>query len=195
MNLTKPARRSKQMRNSKRSPRHAQAVSPALSDDSGLCVNALGGEPGIFSARWAGPDKDFRVAMEKVEAELKARGAADRAAHFTCALTLAWPDGHVETFEGYAHGSLVWPPRGEKGFGYDPVFMPQGYDITFGEMGRTRETRHEPPGRGLPPIDKREFQFPTEQSSGALGHEDPGPRARLWSLRALAFLRCQMPIL
>lgn len=107
---------------------------PALADDSGLCVDGLGGEPGIYSARWAGSAKHFAVAMEKVEQELGARKAATRAAHFTCALTLAWPDGHVETFEGYVHGSLVWPPRGDKGFGYDPVFEPEGFDITFGEM-------------------------------------------------------------
>jgi len=107
---------------------------PALADDSGLCVEGLGGEPGIYSARWAGPAKDFGKAMEKVEAELSARDAKTRAAHFTCALTLAWPDGHVETFEGFVHGSLAWPPRGDKGFGYDPVFVPEGLDITFGEM-------------------------------------------------------------
>jgi len=107
---------------------------PALSDDSGLCVEALGGEPGIYSARWAGPDKDFSVAMGKVEAELEARGATDFAAHFTCALSLAWPDGHLETFEGYVYGSLVWPPRGKGGFGYDPIFEPNGHNITFGEM-------------------------------------------------------------
>jgi len=108
--------------------------SPALADDSGLCVAGLGGEPGIYSARWAGPAKDFGKAMEKVEAELAARDAKTRAAHFTCALTLAWPDGHVETFEGFVHGSLAWPPRGDNGFGYDPVFVPEGLDITFGEM-------------------------------------------------------------
>jgi len=107
---------------------------PALADDSGLCVDGLGGEPGIYSARWAGPSKDFAIAMEKVEQELKAHKATTRAAHFTCALSLAWPDGHVETFEGYVHGSLVWPPRGQQGFGYDPVFEPDGFDITFGEM-------------------------------------------------------------
>jgi len=107
---------------------------PALADDSGLCVDALNGEPGIYSARWAGPSKDFSVAMKKVEDELAARNAKTRAAHFTCALTLAWPDGHVETFEGYVRGQLTWPPRGDKGFGYDPVFVPNGFDITFGEM-------------------------------------------------------------
>ena len=104
---------------------------PALSDDSGLCVDALGGDPGIYSARWAGPDKDFRIAMDKVHAALD--GHVSRA-HFVCALCLAWPDGHMETVEGRVDGEIVWPPRGEKGFGYDPVFRPDGHDITFGEM-------------------------------------------------------------
>jgi len=106
---------------------------PALADDSGLVVEALGGEPGIHSARWAGPGKDFMVAMEKVEAGLK--GKANRRAHFACVLALAWPDGHLESFEGRVDGALVWPPRGDKGFGYDPVFVADGHDITFGEMG------------------------------------------------------------
>ncbi len=108
---------------------------PALSDDSGLAVAALGGDPGIYSARWAGPEKDFTVAMQKVKDALTALGKdVDRRAKFVCALTLAWPDGHCETFEGEVHGALIWPPRGDKGFGYDPVFMPTGHDITFGEM-------------------------------------------------------------
>jgi len=104
---------------------------PALSDDSGLCVDALGGDPGIYSARWAGPDKDFRIAMEKVHAALDGRHSR---AHFICALCLAWPDGHMETVEGRVDGEIVWPPRGEKGFGFDPIFRPDGHDITFGEM-------------------------------------------------------------
>ncbi|MBA17564.1 MAG: non-canonical purine NTP pyrophosphatase, RdgB/HAM1 family [Sphingomonas sp.] len=113
---------------------------PALADDSGLCVEALNNEPGIFSARWAGPDKDFRFAMERVERELGAKGPeASRDAHFVCALALAWPDGHVEWFEGRVDGTLVWPPRGDKGFGYDPVFQPIGEDITFGEMDPDRK--------------------------------------------------------
>lgn len=110
---------------------------PALADDSGLVVSALDGAPGIYSARWAGPAKDFSVAMARVEEELagqQADGNTDRRAHFTCALSLAWPDGHVETFEGQVHGVMVWPPRGERGFGYDPVFQADGHDITFGEM-------------------------------------------------------------
>lgn len=105
---------------------------PALSDDSGLAVAALDGAPGIYSARWAGPGKDFGIAMKRVNTEMA--GDPDRRAHFVCALCLAWPDGHVEIFEGKVHGELVWPPRGTKGFGYDPMFRPGGYDITFGEM-------------------------------------------------------------
>lgn len=116
----------------------AQASSlPALSDDSGLEVEALGGAPGIYSARWAGPDKDFSIAMEKVERALAEKGATDadaRRANFTCALTLAWPDGRCDTFEGKVYGMLVWPPRGSKGFGYDPIFVAEGQDVTFGEM-------------------------------------------------------------
>ena len=106
---------------------------PALSDDSGLCVDALGGAPGIYSARWAGPEKDFSVAMARVQKELEATGQAPTA-HFICALTLAWPDDYMTTFVGRVDGHLIWPPRGDKGFGYDPVFIPNGYDISFGEM-------------------------------------------------------------
>ena len=107
---------------------------PALSDDSGLCVDALGGEPSIYSARWAGPRKDFRLAMQKVHERLGESGSQDRTAHFVCALALAWPDGHAESFEGRVTGQLVWPPRGTLGFGYDPIFVPEGHTITFGEM-------------------------------------------------------------
>ena len=105
---------------------------PALADDSGLCVNALGGEPGIYSARWAGPNKDFNIAMTRVADELGDH--EDRSAYFVCALCLAWPDGHTEAFQGEVHGNLVWPARGDLGFGYDPMFIPTGFDITFGEM-------------------------------------------------------------
>jgi XTP/dITP diphosphohydrolase len=105
---------------------------PALADDSGLAVAALGGAPGIYSARWAGPDGDFAAAMRRVEREIAGKG--DRRAHFVCALALCWPDGHCETFEGRVDGTLVWPPRGERGFGYDPVFLPDGGTETFGEM-------------------------------------------------------------
>jgi XTP/dITP diphosphohydrolase len=104
----------------------------ALADDSGLVVPALGGAPGIYSARWAGPDKDFRPAMQRVQREL---GPQDRRAHFVAVLALAWPDGGEATWRGEAHGRLVWPPRGERGFGYDPMFVPDGYEATFGEMG------------------------------------------------------------
>ena len=104
----------------------------ALADDSGLQVAALEGRPGICSARWAGPEKDFRVAMRRVEEALS--GLDNRRANFACALALCWPDGHMETFEGFVFGSLVWPPRGEKGFGYDPMFAADGHDVTFGEM-------------------------------------------------------------
>jgi XTP/dITP diphosphohydrolase len=105
---------------------------PALADDSGLVVPALGGAPGVYSARWAGPEKDFRVAMERVQRELG--GSPDRRACFICALAMAWPDGHVESFEGRVDGTLVWPPRGSRGFGYDPMFLPEGGTLTFGEM-------------------------------------------------------------
>lgn len=105
---------------------------PALADDSGLAVAALDGAPGIYSARWAGPEKDFALAMRRVEEALGPD--ADRAAAFVCALALAWPDGHMELFEGRVDGRLVWPPRGERGFGYDPIFLPEGGARTFGEM-------------------------------------------------------------
>jgi XTP/dITP diphosphohydrolase len=115
---------------------------PALADDSGLCVDALDGAPGLFSADWA-VNKDFRPAMERVERELRRRAAlapGERRAHFVSALVIAWPDGHEELFEGRVHGQLVWPARGEKGFGYDPMFQPEEHDMTFGEM--TAEEKH-----------------------------------------------------
>ena len=110
---------------------------PSLADDSGLAVDALGGEPGIYSARWAGPSKDFNAAMARVEERLRQDGAAvpeRRTARFVCALCLAWPDGHTGEFEGEVAGTMVWPPRGDRGFGYDPAFLPAGYRETFGEM-------------------------------------------------------------
>jgi XTP/dITP diphosphohydrolase len=110
---------------------------PALADDSGLAVDALGGAPGIYAARWAGPDKDFGMAMERVERELQEAGATTpetRRANFVCALALAGTDDCHHIFIGRVFGHLVWPPRGDRGFGYDPVFVPEGYDITFGEM-------------------------------------------------------------
>jgi XTP/dITP diphosphohydrolase len=105
---------------------------PALADDSGLVVPALDGAPGIHSARWAGPERDFARAMALVEERL--RGKSDRRAHFVAVLALAWPDGHVECFRGEVHGDLVFPPRGKRGFGYDPIFVPAGGSETFGEM-------------------------------------------------------------
>jgi XTP/dITP diphosphohydrolase len=110
---------------------------PSLADDSGLCVEALGGAPGIRSARWAGPERDFERAMRLVEEKLQAAGAVeprDRRAQFVCALALALPEGAVETFVGRVHGALIWPPRGSQGFGYDPIFLPDGHERTFGEM-------------------------------------------------------------
>src|SRR2546428_325252 len=104
---------------------------PALADDSGLVVPALGGAPGIYSARWAGPSKDFRIAMARVQQEL---GDRDRSAQFVAVLALAWPDGEVALFRGEVQGQLTWPPRGERGFGYDPIFVPNGYQMTFGEL-------------------------------------------------------------
>jgi XTP/dITP diphosphohydrolase len=112
---------------------------PALSDDSGLAVTALGGEPGIYSARWAGEPRDFYRAMQKVEDALAASGSDDRSARFVCALAVVWPDGQEAVFEGDVHGHLVWPPRGDRGFGYDPVFVAQGETITFGEMDPDRK--------------------------------------------------------
>ena len=105
---------------------------PALADDSGLVVPALDGAPGIYSGRWAGPGRDFARAMALVEERL--RGKSDRRAHFVAVLALAWPDGHVECFRGEVHGDLVFPPRGQRGFGYDPIFVPAGGSETFGEM-------------------------------------------------------------
>lgn len=112
---------------------------PALADDSGLAVDGLGGDPGIYSARWAGPAKDFTAAMALVNERLGAN--PDRGGRFVCALALAWPDGHCETFEGVVDGDLVWPPRGLAGFGYDPMFQPKGHAITFGEMAP--QAKHE----------------------------------------------------
>lgn len=106
----------------------------AIADDSGLSVAALGGQPGIYSARWAGPGKDFALAMRKVEARLEEAGADDVSAWFTSALAVAWPEGPAVVVEGRVDGTLVFPPRGDRGFGYDPIFMPEGFTETFGEM-------------------------------------------------------------
>lgn len=107
---------------------------PALADDSGLEVSALDGRPGVESARWAGPERDFQFAMTRIEAALRKAASKDRSARFVCALALAWPDGHNEVFEGAVRGRLAFPPRGAKGFGYDPIFVPDGEQFTFGEM-------------------------------------------------------------
>jgi XTP/dITP diphosphohydrolase len=123
---------------------------PAFADDSGLAVDALGGAPGIHSARWAGKNKNFNAAMAQIERLLQERGATQpskRAAHFVSALCVAWPDGHTEEVEARVDGTLVWPPRGTAGFGYDPMFLPDGHGRTFGEM--TSIEKH-----GLPPLGK-----------------------------------------
>ena len=107
---------------------------PALADDSGLWVNALNGEPGIYSARWAGPARDFRIAMARIEKDLREKNATDFSAKFVCALSIALPRGEIRSFEGEVHGSLTFPPRGARGFGYDPIFIPDRGQETFGEM-------------------------------------------------------------
>jgi XTP/dITP diphosphohydrolase len=125
---------------------------PAFADDSGLVIDALGGEPGIHSARWAGETKDFRGAMNRIQTLLIERGAKSpeqRRAHFIAALCLAWPDGHVEEFEGRVDGVAVWPPRGDAGFGYDPLFLPDGFDRTFGQMSAEEKHGLPPKGKGL----------------------------------------------
>lgn len=127
----------------------AQATKlPAFADDSGIVVDALDGAPGIFSARWAGPNKDFAAAMAQIERLLQERGATTpdkRKAHFVSALCVAWPDGHLEEVDARVDGTLVWPPRGTAGFGYDPMFLPDGYNRTFGEMESIEK-------HGLPPL-------------------------------------------
>ena len=128
------------------------ANEPAFADDSGLMVDALNGEPGIHSARWAGPEKDFRLAMNEVQTRLMKVGAKAperRRAQFVSALCVTWPDGHVEEFEAQVRGTLVWPPRGNLGFGYDPMFLPDGQAQTFGEMSAEDKHSLPPRGRGL----------------------------------------------
>ncbi len=136
------------------------ATMPALADDSGLCIDALDGAPGIYSARWAGPDKDFTAAMARIDTLLRQRGAlgqAARRARFTAALALVWPDGRCETVEGEVRGAIVYPPRGGRGFGYDPVFLPDGHDRTFGEM--TAEEKHGIPADGSDALSHRARAF------------------------------------
>jgi len=130
----------------------AASNGPAFSDDSGLVVDALDGAPGIHSARWAGPGKDFGAAMRRVDQLLRERGATrpeQRTAHFVSALCVAWPDGHIEEFEARVDGTLVWPPRGTLGFGYDPMFLPDGHARTFGEMPAEEKHGLPPRGKGL----------------------------------------------
>lgn len=131
---------------------------PAFADDSGLCVDALDGAPGVYSARWAGEERDFAAAIRRVERELQEHGATPPySAHFICALAIAWPDGHVEEFEGRVNGVLVFPPRGTKGFGYDPIFLPDGLDKTFGEMMSAE--KHALPGDGSQALSHRARAF------------------------------------
>jgi XTP/dITP diphosphohydrolase len=124
----------------------------SFADDSGLVIDALGGDPGIHSARWAGPDKDFRYAMNRIQTlliEREAKLPEQRRAHFIAALCLAWPDGHLEEFEGRVDGVIVWPPRGDAGFGYDPLLLPDGFDRTFGQMSALEKHGLPPHGKGL----------------------------------------------
>lgn len=133
---------------------------PALSDDSGVCIDALDGAPGLFSANWAGPGKDFAPALARVKMELARRGAMSpeaRRAHFVSALVIAWPDGHQELFEGRVFGEIVEAPRGTGGFGYDPIFRPDGHERTFGEM--TSEEKHGIPADGSPGLSHRARAF------------------------------------
>ena len=122
---------------------------PAFADDSGLCVQALGGAPGIHSARWAGPNKDFDAAMREIARLLLEKKTSDDRAYFVAALCLAWPDGHLEEFEARVDGTLVSPPRGTAGFGYDPIFLPDGHTRTFGEMSAEEKHGLPPRGEGL----------------------------------------------
>lgn len=136
------------------------AALPALADDSGICIDALDGAPGLFSANWAGPGKDFAPALARVQAELAKRGATtpeQRKAHFVSALVIAWPDGHQELFEGRVFGEIVAEPRGLSGFGYDPIFQPAGYAKTFGEMAAAE--KHGIPQDGSPGLSHRARAF------------------------------------
>jgi XTP/dITP diphosphohydrolase len=135
---------------------------PAISDDSGLCVEALDGAPGIFTADWAGPNRDYPGAMARIERELQARGATSpdaRRAHFVSALVVAWPDGHGELFEGRVYGHIVWPPRGTEGFGYDPLFQPDGYEQTFGELSSQDKHGIDWSSPGIPALSHRARAF------------------------------------
>jgi XTP/dITP diphosphohydrolase len=155
LGLSEPDETGTTFRANARIKAHAAAKAanlPAFADDSGLAVDELGGEPGIHSARWAGPDKNFPRAMQTVEDKLRECGATQpdrRKAHFVSALCVAWPDGHSEDFEARVDGTLVWPPRGTLGFGYDPMFLPDGHTRTFGEMSADEKHGLPPRGKGL----------------------------------------------
>jgi XTP/dITP diphosphohydrolase len=161
---------------------------PAFADDSGLAVDALDGAPGIYSARWAGPDKNFAGAMATIEHKLNECGATApgrRKAHFVSALCVAWPDGHFEEFEARVDGVLVWPPRGDKGFGYDPMFLPDGHDRTFGEMPSEEKHGLPPPARHRAPNEKMGARSDAKPAST---FADRAPGSGL-SHRARAFLK------
>ena len=155
LNLPEPEETGASFRDNARIKAQAAASAsglPAFADDSGLAVDALGGAPGIHSARWAGDDKNFMRAMQAIESMLQDHGAdrpALRSAQFVSALCVAWPDGHVEEFEATVDGTLVWPPRGTAGFGYDPMFLPDGHARTFGEMTPDEKHGLPPKGQGL----------------------------------------------
>ena len=155
LSLAEPAETGKTFTANARIKAMAAAIATghaAFADDSGLVVDALSGDPGIHSARWAGETKDFRFAMNRIQTLLIERGARtpeQRRAHFIAALCLAWPDGHVEEFEGRVDGVIVWPPRGDAGFGYDPIFLPDGHERTFGQMSAQEKHGLPPNGKGL----------------------------------------------
>ena len=155
LSLAEPAETGKTFTANARIKAMAAAIATghaAFADDSGLVVDALSGDPGIHSARWAGETKDFRFAMNRIQTLLIERGARtpeQRRAHFIAALCLAWPDGHVEEFEGRVDGVIAWPPRGDAGFGYDPIFLPDGHERTFGQMSAQEKHGLPPNGKGL----------------------------------------------
>jgi len=155
LGLPEPEETGKDFRENALIKAHASAQAsglPALADDSGLCVKALGGDPGLFSARWAGADKDFGMAMRRVQDALGAN--KDRSAYFMCVLALVWPDGHEELVEGRCNGTIVWPMRGTKGHGYDPVFQPEGETRTFAEMDGEEKNKLSHRGRALVALTK-----------------------------------------
>src|SRR5690606_8368038 len=161
---------------------------PALADDSGLCVNALNGAPGVHSARWAGPTRDFDFALEKLRRGMIEAGLSDTSAYFVCGLALAWPDGHIEYFEGRVDGELTWPPRGENGFGYDPIFIPDGHELTFGEMEAQAKHRMSHRADAFRQLVDRCFGKLRRLTDGAAGNG-----RRLCCLCPLALLPVEMP--